>query len=103
MAQQFLNTSQVGSIVEHVGCKAVTQGMRADCRIQSCFNQIFIHFTANTAGAEPFAVFVGKQDLAVKSRVAFHPAIAIFQVMLNTLQGAGTDGADTFFLPLPRI
>ena len=41
VAQEFLNASEIGSGVEQVGGKRVSQGVGADLRVQSRFFQIF--------------------------------------------------------------
>ena len=96
MAQQFLNTSQIGAVVEHVRGEAVPKRMRADGGIEAGDQQIFIHLAAYAAGAQSLAVFVGEQHLAVERRIVGQAAIAKFNVVLNALHRAGTNGANTF-------
>ncbi len=98
MAEKFLNTSQIGPVVQHMSGKTVPERVRADRWVKARLDKVFIHFAAYAARTETFAVLIGKQHLAVESRIAGHPAVAEFDIILNRLQRAGPDRAKPFFL-----
>src|SRR5512145_3067291 len=100
MPEELLHTAKVGTVVEHVRGEAVPQGMRADRRVQPGLPEVLVHLAAHTAGAEPLAVLVGEQDLAVEAAVVLHPLVTIFDVLLNRLQGLGADRRDPLLLAL---
>ena len=100
MAEQFLNAAEVFAAIEHMGGKAVPQGMRADCRVEARHFQVFIHFPADASGAEPFAVLIDEQDLAVEVAVELGAFVPELHIMLDDLQNRGADGGDSFFFAL---
>jgi len=98
MAEQFLNASEVGAVVEHVGGEAVSQGMRADRGVEARGAEVLVHLSPDAAGAESLAVLVGKEDFGVEGAVVGHPSVSEFDVVLYRLEGAGADGRDSFLL-----
>ena len=92
MAQEFLNTAQVGAIVQHMGGKAVAEGMGTDSRVQAGDAEVFIHLATHASGAESAAMLVDKQNLAIEVGVALRPLVPELHIVLNGLQGGGTDG-----------
>ena len=61
VAQEFLNAPEISSRVEQVGCKRVSEGVRTDLGVQSCFFQIFGNLAAYRSGGKSTAMFVDKQ------------------------------------------
>ena len=61
VAQEFLHAPEIGSRVEQVGSKRVSQGVGADLRVQSRFFQVFGDLAAYRAGGKSSAMFVDKQ------------------------------------------
>ncbi len=70
MAEKLLHATQVGAVVEHVGCEAVAQGMRTDRRIQARVEEVFVQLATDTARAQALAVLVHEQRLLVEVRAA---------------------------------
>ena len=61
MPKQFLHAAQIRAMIQHVRSKRVTQGVWADIRIKTGFNQIFVQLAADGAGAQTLAMLVDEQ------------------------------------------
>lgn len=48
----------------------MTQGMRADLRVEAGHFQVFVHLAADTSGAEASAMLIDKQDFGIEIGVA---------------------------------
>jgi hypothetical protein len=86
MAEQFLDTAQIRTVVEHVRCKAVAQRMRTDCRIQSGDLEILVHLPADAPRAETLAMLVHEQDFRVEIAVALGSFVSVLHVVLYGLE-----------------
>ena len=100
MAKQLLNTAEVSPAVQHMGGEAVSQGMGADGRVEACYFEVFIHFSADASGAEAFAVLIDEQDFGVEVAVELGAFVSELHIVLDNLQDGGTDRADSFFFAL---
>ena len=86
MAEQLLDASQVGAIIEHVSRKAMAQRMGADRRIQPGHLEVLVHLAPDASRAQSPSVLVHKQNLGVEVAVALGTLVSIFHVVLNDLQ-----------------
>ena len=62
MSKKLLDAAEVGTIVEHVGSEAMTEGMWADARVESSHFEVLIHFSSYASCAEPSTMLVHKED-----------------------------------------
>ena len=51
VAQEFLHAAEIRAVVEHVRGEGVAERVRADIRVEAGFDQVFIEFAADGAGA----------------------------------------------------
>lgn len=100
MAEQLLNASQIGAVIEHMRREAVPERMRADIRVEAGHLQVFIHLSANAAGAEAPAVLINEEDIRIEIGVAGGPFVSEFHIVLDDLQGGGADWRDSLFFAL---
>jgi len=97
MAEQLLHAAKVGAAVEHMGGKAVAKRVRTDSGVEAGYLEVFIHLPADAAGAQAFAVFIYKQNLAVEVAVVLCPFVPEFHIVLDDLQDGGANRTDSFF------
>ena len=53
MSEQFLHGADIGTAVEHVGGKTVSEGMRARAPVQARLREIFFQQSADAASRQP--------------------------------------------------
>jgi len=95
MAQQFLDDAEVGTIVEHVGGKAVSKRVGTDAGIQACLEEVLVEFASDRACRKALAVLVDEKGVLIEvgfSRVG----ITEGEVALDGLQGCRADGGKSF-------
>lgn len=97
--QQFLHRTQIGSAIEQVGRKAVTQRMRRGYRLQPRLLNVLFQDSPNTACSEPLAELI-REEWSAAGLGRTLVDIADFEPAQERLRCITADRRDAFFPPL---
>lgn len=99
VSEQFLYATQIRTIVEQMGCEAMTKGMGTDPRIQPGDGEIFVEFSSDRPRAKRLTVLVQEHLMGV---LGIHPAVSLSsgKISLQGQDGLRTDGGESVFAPL---
>ena len=95
MAEQGLNASQIGTVVEQMCGEAVTKLMRAKVRWQAGFSEVFFHGNPNGTCRKPAMRLIDKEGSGVHT--------GLVPVTRNRLKCGPSHGTNPLLRPFPKM